>query len=508
VRNVLVSIIVLLLVACSDDKEAERGNELTAKLEKAAATNVKDSSNSNKKKSDSHKSNSNDEKTNKVVFKKLSFNPKLSMLENIRAQGKLVVLIRNAPTTYYYQQDQLAGFEYELINAYAKSLGVEVKYIVLDTITEILQYLDQGKGHIAAAGLTLIQNRKLKYFTSPGYYKVQQQVVCRQGGKLPRKAKQLKSVNLVVIANSSYVDELTKLKQKHPGINWLESSEENTEDLLVKVWKKEIDCTIADSNIVAINRRYYPELVVTFNITKPQDLVWYYSSSATEMHDNISTWFAKSSQKQLLAWLDERYYGFINRYNYVNTKYFVDKIRSSLPRYKKLFKLAAKAFQLDWTLLAAQGYQESQWKPNAKSPTGVRGIMMLTRHTAKEVQIDNRLNPEQSIFGGAFYFSKIKKRLPVEIKGDDRTWIALAAYNVGLGHIYDARRLARRLKLDPNSWRALKTVLPLLHKKKYYRTLRYGYARGREPVRYVARIRDFHDLLLNWIKQSEADSLK
>ncbi|MDX1657143.1 MAG: transglycosylase SLT domain-containing protein, partial [Candidatus Competibacteraceae bacterium] len=144
-------------------------------------------------------------------------------------------------------------------------------------------------------------------------------------------------------------------------------------------------------------------------------------------------------------------------------------------------------------------YQESHWNPRARSPTGVRGLMMLTLATARPLKVSNRLDPAQSVDGGARYLRHLLERLPAEVVKEDRLWFALAAYNVGLGHVLDARTLARRLGRNPNIWSDLKGVLPLLARRQYHRTLEYGYARGSEPVRYVQRIRDFRDILERWV---------
>ena len=123
-------------------------------------------------------------------------------------------------------------------------------------------------------------------------------------------------------------------------------------------------------------------------------------------------------------------------------------------------------------------------------------MMMLTLNTARELGVANRLDPQESIDGGAKYLDQMRQRLPDDVQEPDRTWFALAAYNVGMGHLQDARELAVRLEKNPNSWADLKEVLPLLSKKKYYTTLKYGYARGSEPVTYVTRIRNFEDILI------------
>lgn len=179
-------------------------------------------------------------------------------------------------------------------------------------------------------------------------------------------------------------------------------------------------------------------------------------------------------------------------------KVFLRRVESRLPKYRPLFKQAASRFGIPWTLLAAQAYQESRWNPRAVSPTGVRGMMQLTLVTSSMHGIHNRLDPLQSIRGGARHLARLLKYLPKDIQEPDRTWIALAAYNVGMGHVKDARQLARRLGKDPNRWEELKQVLPLLAQKKYYKTLPHRYARGWEPVQYVYRIQRFFTLMQDY----------
>lgn len=176
-------------------------------------------------------------------------------------------------------------------------------------------------------------------------------------------------------------------------------------------------------------------------------------------------------------------------------KIFFKHLKTRFPKYRKHFQKAAKKQNLPWKLLASQAYQESHWNRRAKSPTGVRGLMMLTRRTAASLGIRNRIDPVNSINGGAKYLARMQKRIPKAVLKRDRAFFALAAYNVGLGHVQDARILARRKKKNPNKWRDMKLVLPLLSQKKYYKSLRYGYARGHEPVKYVQRIRAYHSLL-------------
>lgn len=418
-----------------------------------------------------------------------------SSIDEIKKRGELVVLTRNAPTTYYEIRDKYAGLEYELAEAFAVQLGVKTRYIVKDNIDDIFQAIRDKQADLAAAGLTRTEQRSNGFQFSSAYQKVQQQVVCRRGGPRPKKEADLVDVSLAVPARSSYIEALKKLKQKLPALNWSVDQERDTEALLEQVWERHLDCTIADSNIVAINRRYYPELVVRFDLTQPQPLGWLFHKDNDDLKHKVNQWLAEQKSSGKLEQLLQKYYGFIEIFDYVDNRTYQRRIKKKLPRYKDIFKKVADQYQFPWTLLAAQAYQESHWNPRAKSPTGVRGMMMLTLVTAREQGIKNRLDPLQSVRGGARYLSRLMKRIPDDVKQPDRTWFALAAYNMGMGHLYDARRLARQLGKSPSLWKDLEQVLPLLAQKKYYRKLKYGYARGHEPVRYVQRIRNYKDIL-------------
>jgi len=430
------------------------------------------------------------------AFTKTAFiEPKQSYLDQIRQSNELVVLTRNAPTTYYQGKNGPDGIEHDLIQQFAAHLNVNYRFVVKDSTVEILEAMSSGEAHIAAAGLTKTENRVKDYLFGPSYQPVEQQVVCRRGGELPDAVEELVGVDLWITAGASYGETLQRHKTQIPDLAWQETSDFGTEHLLERVWKKEIECTIADSNIVDINRRYFPELVIAFNLTEAEPLAWLLPEDAAALNNEIEQWFNNLKQSGALSGILNKHYGFVELFDYVDLSRFNRRVKKRLPHYTKAFKSAAEENSLLWTLLAAQSYQESHWRAKAKSPTGVRGIMMLTLITAKEMGVKSRLNARQSIKGGAKYLRKLIDRLPEEIVEPDRTWFALAAYNVGMGHIYDARKLARDQGKDPNKWHDLETVLPLLSQKKYYKNLKYGYARGKEPVRYVQRIRNYQNIL-------------
>ncbi len=409
----------------------------------------------------------------------------------------LTVVTRNAPTTWYQGRDGPQGPEHDLIMSFGRFINVPVEIKVVASISEVLEHIKQDKAHIAAAGLTNIKERRdQNILFGPEYNQVQQQVVCRRSkNAVPKSMNDLIGKNIHVIANSSYVERLTDLKSEYPNLTWTEVDDMDTEQLLQAVWQKKIDCTVADSNIVSINRRYYPELLVAFPLSETQSLAWVINEKWSFLEDDIQDWLDHAEETGELAAIHEKYYGHIDLFDFVDMRAFNRRIKSRLPKYKALFDKASKKYNLEPSLLAAQAYQESHWNPKAKSPTGVRGMMMLTRNTAKEMGVTNRIDVNQSIEGGAKYLAKMIKRIPKEVTGENRIWFALAAYNIGFGHLRDARVLAEKLGKDKNSWVDLKQVLPLLAQKKHYKSLKYGYARGSEAQNYVQRIRNYQQVL-------------
>lgn len=418
-------------------------------------------------------------------------------IDQLHPGDDITVITRNAPTTWYEGREGLAGLEHDLVMSFADRHKLKVRFKVLDNIEEILQSIRNNEGHFVAAGITRSDSREDEGFKfGPDYQQVQQLVICRRGAEsMPKEPEDLVGLSLAVIAGSTYEETLNELKEDHPDLLWKNETEIDTEQLLEQVWKKELDCTIADSNIFSINRRYFPELLVAFPVSDEQPLAWVLAPKWAGLDSAMEEWLDEIEDSGELASIMERYYGHVENYDYVDISRFKRRMKSRLPRYKKLLQKAANKYGFNWTLLAALSYQESHWSSSSRSPTGVRGFMMLTQRTARSLGVTNRLDAAQSIDAGARYLKKILKRIPESVQEQDRIWYALTAYNIGYGHLMDARILAERLGKNPDLWVELKTVLPLLSKKKYYRTLPHGYARGLEPIRYVQRIRDYQQIL-------------
>ncbi|TQV84016.1 membrane-bound lytic murein transglycosylase MltF [Exilibacterium tricleocarpae] len=419
-------------------------------------------------------------------------------LERIKADGVLHIVSRNGPTTYYEGTDGLAGFEYTLAKAFADELNVSLAIRDEEHLGRLIDAVDDPQINLGASGLTITPSRSEQVVFGPAYLAITQQLLYRAGEKRPRSFEDVVAADkdLLVIADSAHAERLRQLQQQHPTLRWREQSELEMLDLVEMVHSGEIDYAIVDSNAYSINRSLYPRARIAFDLEEEQQLAWAFSRQRdSSLYDAAQTFFERIKSDGTLDDIRERYYGHVDEINNGGALLFAKRIKSRLPKWKKDMQEAAEIFDLDWQLLAAISYQESHWNARAKSPTGVRGLMMLTRPTAREMGVSNRMDPTQSVHGGAKYFRKIYDRIPADIQGSDRLWLSLAAYNVGFGHLEDARVLTERFGGNPDKWVDVREHLPKLAKRKYYRTTKHGYARGWEPVTYVQHIRQFYNIL-------------
>ena len=418
-----------------------------------------------------------------------------SILERVKQGGELIVLTRNSPVTYYEGPDAPAGLEYDMAKMFADELGVELKMVVPENFSDVLDGIREGKAHFAAAGLTVTAERKKEFRFGPPYQEITEQLVYHADQPKPKNLSKLDG-ELEVVKGTSHEERLIYLKQIIKDLSWKSHSDLESEDLLQLVADEIVDYTIADSNEITLNKPFLLKLRVAFDVSEPQQLAWMFPKDGDDSLYNAAVeFFEKIKENGELTRMIERAYGHADSFTYVGTIVFRRHVAKRLPPYESMFRLAAKKNGLDWRLLAAIGYQESNWNPKAVSPTGVRGIMMLTQKTAGDLGVKNRLDPASSIDGGARYFAKTRKRIPARIKDPDRSWMALAAYNVGFYHLEDARIITQKRGLDPDKWIDVRTSLPLLAQRKWYKNTKYGYARGWEPVRYVENIRSYYDIL-------------
>lgn len=416
--------------------------------------------------------------------------------------GELVVVTRNSPTTYYLNaKSEAVGFEHDLISQFAASQGWKVRFILADTLPALFEMMKKGQAHVAAAGLSATGERRVSLRFGPTYGQVKEWVVCRQARSLPKTPEDLEGLRLEVVAQSSHVESLRQLKIRHPGLTWVEMKVPSSEELLERVELGLSDCAIADSDSFDIARNFHPLLARTFALGNSQPQAWLIGQRMSlAFSRQVMRFFQESEKSGELVRLRERYYGHVQQLEEADVLGVLEKRGTLLRALAPHFYKAQSETDLDWRLLAAVAYQESHWDAQAVSFTGVRGIMMLTEDTADHLGVKNRLDPHESIMGGSRYIVSLMAALPEQIAHPDRIWMALAAYNVGMGHLQDARILARKLGRDPDTWNDLKEVLPLLSRGKYASKLKYGYARGGEARAFVENVRIYYDILTKYEK--------
>ncbi|WP_068828037.1 membrane-bound lytic murein transglycosylase MltF [Pseudomonas sp. BMS12] len=432
-----------------------------------------------------------------------------STLERIQKEGALRVITRNSPTTYFQDRAGETGFEFELARRFADSLGVELKVETADSLDELFTRLNQPDGPVlAAAGLVATEGRKSQANFSRAYLEVTPQIIYRNGQRRPTRPEDLIGRRILVLKGSSHAEQLAQLKKTLPELQFEESADVEVVDLLRMVDESQIDLTLVDSNELAMNQVYFPNVRVAFDLGEARSLGWAVAAGKDDSLLIEANKFLEQVQKNgSLQRLKDRYYGHVDVLGYVGAYTFAKHLQQRLPRYEKDFRKAAEKYKVDWRLLAAIGYQESLWTPDATSKTGVRGLMMLTQNTAQAMGVVNRLDPKQSIAGGAKYFALVHSGLSEKMSEPDRTWFALAAYNVGIAHLADARKLAQAEGLDPNKWLDVQKMLPRLAQKQWYSKTRYGYARGGETVHFVRNIRRYYDIL-NWVTQPQMEGTR
>jgi membrane-bound lytic murein transglycosylase F len=422
--------------------------------------------------------------------------PLPSVIDQIKTLGELRVVTRDSPLSFYQRADGVAeGPEYDLARRFADELGVKLKITLVRSYAEIYASLTSGRAHLAAAALKIPVKPVAGVEFGPVYARVREHLIYRHGAVRPNSLAQIGNRELEIAAGSSHAKNLRAARDALPGLAWVENVSTDSQAMLEGVAEGTIDYTIADSTEFALAHDAHPDLRIAFDFPGSQSLAWAASSRDAGFLKAVGAYFSRLSTGGELAAVVKRYYGRSEDLEFVNAPGFLHHLQNRLPLYKKWFEEAAQQSRQDWRLLAAIGYQESKWNPSAASTAGAKGLMQLTVDTATEAHVKDPADPHQSILGGARYFGQLYTRIPAHIPEPDRTWFALAAYNIGYGHIEDARVLAQKAGRDPDSWDDVREFLPLLEQEAWYSRTENGYARGWEPVRYVDNVRDYRDML-------------
>lgn len=414
--------------------------------------------------------------------------------------GKLVVATREGPATYQFDGDgKASGFEHDLVLLFAQELGTEVRFIVTPGHAEIAAALADGRAHFAAAGLAPTESDALRF--SRPIRELRQLLVQHEEAPPVAGVADLADRPVVALAGSPQLAALARLQPKPEGMRVVELDGVDEMELLDRINTRTAALGTIDSAHFDIGANFFPALQVALELPGRLSLAWAFPKNGDEeLLLRADDFIERIRRDGTLERLVDRYFGHARRLDQNDVARFLERLQTVLPRYRSYFIEAQEMHGIDWRLVAALAYQESHWDPLATSYTNVRGMMMLTEDTADRLRVTDRLDARQSILAGTRYLVELKEQLPPEVAEPDRSWLALAAYNLGMGHLNGARFVATLVKRDPNAWYEMKQVLPLLAKPEYYARLKSGAARGGEAVIMTENIRTYYDILRRYEK--------
>lgn len=426
-------------------------------------------------------------------------------LKYILKKGEITLITQNNANCFYIYRDRPMGFEYELAKAFAEHLGVKLKVQIIEKWEDLIPALKNTKGAFIAASMTASPERKRNAAFSDGYMHVRQNIIVNKKNQDLQTKEDLAGHTVHVRKGMPYEEQLKKLRMQ--GINLKIALQEDiaTEELIRNVARDEIEATIAYTNVAYLNRRYYPRVTVTGAISGYESLVWAVDKNALSLVSRINSFFKTIKANGKFAEIYNRHYSGIDSFDNFDINNFYAMMQIRFPLYSQTIKDASATCGFDWRLIAAQAYQESHFDPMAQSHAGAYGLMQITEQTAFSLGFMDIYDPEQNIYAGVRHLKNLYNSYD-GAAGLDRLLTALAAYNIGEGHIMDAKDLAVKKNLDPNNWASLSRVLPLLSEQRYYSRTKYGYCRGIEAVNYINQIMDYYDILKKEVIEYNADN--
>ncbi len=421
--------------------------------------------------------------------------PKQSQLQQVLKHGELRIATRISPLSYQPMSQGISGLDYDLAVRFATYLGVKPSFHPVHR-ENVFSLLELGKVDIAAANLAISEKRMEQFLFGPTYLSKSGVLVGNRERNLPAALDQLSGFKVLLNEGSHFIDVLDDLGHDFSSLDFDVLGRSRIEDLLNRVTADRSVLALVDSTDFERLRFLYPEVEVAFEMIQPQPVAWAFRKDGDlSLYLKAVEFFQRMTLSGELNRLESQYAGNGDAPDYIESIRFLERLGDRLPDYRQMFMDAAEKTGLDWRLLAAVSYQESHWNPDARSFTGVRGLMMLTHQTARQFDIEDRTDPQQSILGGALYLRSLLENQPLSIRDEDRLWFALAAYNVGPGHLEDARVITQKLGGDPNQWLDVEPRLNLLADENWYTQTRYGKARGHEPVHFVRNVRLYYDVM-------------
>jgi peptidoglycan lytic transglycosylase F len=422
----------------------------------------------------------------------------------------LVAIVRPAPGAWFLgPQDAPLGFEHDLLARFAGETHRELRAVTAESASDLVRQIGRNEAQIGLGGLyrpdkpdaaprrgthARIDPDKQVLWTR-GITAVEPVLIYNADGYKPKSWNDLAGAEVAYLRNTGVELGFAKVRAEHPDIRWTPLDLASADALIAQVDDADIDYAIVTSADVALARNVHLSFDVAFPAGPTRELAWAVPVGQAKLRDQLDAFIDRVRRDGTLAQLLDRYFTPARSLQRPDAGALHDRIDTVLPGLRKYFQQAQDETGLDWRLLAAVAYQESQWDPDATSETGVRGIMQITEDTAKQVGLGNRLDAQTSILAAARYLRDLRDKLPKRITEPDRTWMMLAAFNIGLGHLEDARVQAQRMKGNPDLWSDVRKALPLLADPEYFGQAKLGYARGGMPVAFVQRVRSYYDIL-------------
>jgi membrane-bound lytic murein transglycosylase F len=418
----------------------------------------------------------------------------------------LTVIVLPGPATWFIGPNgEASGFDHDLLTRFARERGVPLNVVFANGAQALLGRITRGQAQLGVGGLfhaaaTTSAGGGGAAGGAPawstGYHAAEPVLIYNVDGFRPRRWDDLDQASVAYPAHTGMDAQLAAVRLAHPNVRWQAVDVTSADELIAQVADGTVSYAVVASTDAAVARNIYLDFDVAFAAGPRREFAWAVAPGYPELRDALDKFFARLRRDGTLARLAERYFARSEEVARIDAGVFQERIRKSLPLWRNTFIEAQARSGIEWRLLAAVAYQESQWDPGATSETGVRGLMQLTEDTARALGVADRLDPKASAIAAARYLADLKRKLPARIGEPDRTWFALAAFNIGIGHLEDARALAQRQKLNPDLWSDVRKVLPLLAEPEYYVSAKNGYARGGMPVAFVGRVRGYYDILL------------
>ena len=441
--------------------------------------------------------------------------PKSTSLPPPEEAGEIVVIVRPGPAVYYPGPNgTLAGLDVELVREFATDKKMPLRFVLADSAAAVIAAVASGTAHLGAGGLFRPQPQTGGELSAPGggstnaaiakpdvtwtsgFATAEPVLIYNRDGYKPASWGDLDGETVAYADDdAAFAPEIAAARGAHPAISW-QQLVAPTAALISQVSDGTLSYAIVGSTAESLARNIYLDIDVAFPAGGAREVAWVVSPQYAKLRDDLDAFLARLRRNGTLARLVERYIPAGPQIQRIDAGVLHERVKTVLPQYRGLFHDAQERTNIEWRLLAAIAYQESQWDPSAMSETGVRGFMQITEETAKRLGVRNLLDPAENVLAAARYLRELKDKLPARIAEPERTWMALAAFNIGLGHLEDARILAQKQKLDPDLWTDVKKVFPLLALPEYFAQAKLGYARGGMPVAFVDRVRAYYDVLL------------